>query len=173
MGLLMISTVRVATCVGVLLLFATSATARGPEEGKPAPALQARLLDGTQFNLADQSGKVIVVNLWATWCVPCRAEMPTLDGYYQKHKAEGLELVAISMDEPKDETKVREVMRSFSFPAALARDAQFKGYGRVWRLPLTFGIDRHGVLRKDGWYGNPGLDIPSLEATVTPLLQAP
>jgi len=165
--------VRLATCVGFLLLFAATALARGPEEGKPAPAIQARLLDGSQFALADQSGKVVVMNLWATWCAPCRAEMPALEAYYQKHKAEGLELLAISLDEPKDDAKVREVMRSFTFPAALARDAQFKGYGRVWRLPLTFVIDRHGVLRKDRWYGTPGIDVPLLEAVVTPLLQAP
>ena len=163
---------RPAICVGLLLLLGATALARGPEEGKPAPALQARLLDGNQFTLADQGGRVVVVNLWATWCTPCRAEMPALETYYQKHRTEGLELVAISMDEPKDEAKVREVMRSFTFSAALARDAQFKGYGRVWRLPLTFVIDRHGVLRKDGWYGNPGIDVPQLEAVVTPLLQA-
>jgi len=154
-------------------LLSAAVLARGPEEGKAAPALQARLLDGNQFALADQGGKVVLVNFWATWCAPCRAEMPALETYYQQHRAEGLELLAISMDEPKDEAKVREVMRAFTFPAALVGDAQIKGYGRVWRLPLTFVIDRHGVLRKDSWYGKPGLDVPLLEATVTPLLRAP
>jgi cytochrome c biogenesis protein CcmG/thiol:disulfide interchange protein DsbE len=165
--------VRFVVCAGLLILLSTTVLARGPEEGKAAPPLHAKLLDGNQFALADEAGKVVIVNLWATWCAPCRAEMPALQTYYQQHKAEGLELVAISMDEPKDEAKVREVMRAFSFPAALARDAQFKGYGRVWRLPLTFVIDRHGVLRKESWYGVPGLDVPLLEATVTPLLRAP
>jgi cytochrome c biogenesis protein CcmG/thiol:disulfide interchange protein DsbE len=165
--------VRTMIWVGLLLLFSATVLARGPEEGKAAPALQARLLDGSQFSLADQTGKVVIVNFWATWCAPCRAEMPALDTYYQRHKAEGLELVAISMDEPKDEAKVREVMRAFAFPAALTRDAQFKGYGRVWRLPLTFVIDRHGVLRKESWYGDPGIDGPLLEKTITPLLNAP
>jgi cytochrome c biogenesis protein CcmG, thiol:disulfide interchange protein DsbE len=164
--------VRFVICAGFILLSA-AVLARGPEEGKAAPALQARLLDGNQFALADQGGKVVLVNFWATWCAPCRAEMPALETYYQQHRAEGLELLAISMDEPKDEAKVREVMRAFTFPAALAGDAQIKAYGRVWRLPLTFVIDRHGVLRKDSWYGKPGLDVPLLEATVTPLLRAP
>jgi peroxiredoxin len=99
--------------------------------------------------------------------------MPALDAYYKKHRAAGLELVAISMDEAKDETKVREVMREFSFPTALARDAQVGGYGRVWRIPLTFVIDRRGILRKESWYGKPGIDESALEKTVGPLLNEP
>jgi len=156
--------------VGLLLLFSAAALARGPEVGKAAPALQATLLDGSQFRNADQTGQVIVLNFWATWCVPCRAEMPALEAYYQKHRTEGLKLLAISMDDPADEPKVRQVMATFSFPAALARDANFKGYGRIWRIPLTFVIDRGGILRKDGWYGDAGIDLPMLEKTVTPLL---
>ena len=142
------------------------------EVGKPAPPFEAKLLDGTPFSLAATAGNVVIVNFWATWCEPCRAEMPALQSYYQKHRAEGLQLLAVSMDDPRDDSKVREVMRAFSFPAALARDASFKGYGRIWRIPLTFVIDRHGILRKDGWYGDAGLDLPLLEGTVTPLLQA-
>ena len=142
-------------------------------EGKPAPAIEAKLLDGSTFSLAAQGGKVVIVNLWATWCAPCRAEMPALDAYYRQHRDDGLVMLAISMDAPKDEAKVREVIREFAFPGALGRDADIRGYGRVWRLPLTFVIDRKGILRKDDWYGDPGLDIPQLEAVVTPLLRAP
>jgi hypothetical protein len=74
------------------------------------------------------------------------------------------------MDDPEDEAKVRQLMSTFSFLAAMARDANFKGYGRIWRVPLTFVIDRDGILRKDGWYGDAGIDLPMLEKTVTPLL---
>jgi len=142
-------------------------------EGKPAPAISAKLLDGSVFKLSDQAGKVVVLNVWATWCAPCRAEMPALDAYFRRHRDEGLVLLAISWDDVRDEPKVRELMKEYSFPAALARDADLKGYGRIWRLPLTFVIDKHGVLRKDDWYGDPGLDVPLLEKTVTPLLRAP
>jgi peroxiredoxin len=161
--------------LGVLVVWslAVAALARGPEEGKPAPALRATLLDGTTFSLGDQRGKVVVVNFWATWCGPCRAEMPALDAYYRKHKSEGIELVAVSMDEPKDEAKVREVMRPFAFLGALSRDTDAAGYGRIWRIPLTFVIDRSGVLRKESWYAKPGIDEALLEKTVTPLLSAP
>ena len=142
-------------------------------EGQIAPPMSARLLDGTLFELTNNAGKVVVVNMWATWCAPCRAEMPALDAYFRQYRGDGLVLIAISMDDPKDEAKVRDFMKPFSFPAALARDAHLKGYGRIWRLPLTFVVDRHGILRKDDWYGDPGLDAQLLEKTITPLLHTP
>jgi cytochrome c biogenesis protein CcmG, thiol:disulfide interchange protein DsbE len=160
-----------------MLLLATAAfvatAARAADEGAAAPPFEARLFDGQKFSLAAQKGKVVVLNFWATWCAPCRAEMPALDAYYRKHRSEGLEIVAVSVDTAKDEAKAREIMKEFAMPAAFARNASFKGYGRVWRLPLTFVVDRAGVLRKEGWYADPGLDTALLEATVTPLLRTP
>jgi thiol-disulfide isomerase/thioredoxin len=163
--------VRALRVLACALAVSAAGQAAALSEGAPAPAIEARLLDGSAFSLAAQAGKVVIVNLWATWCAPCRAEMPALDAYYRQHRDEGLVLLAISMDAPKDEAKVRDVMRDFAFPAALIRDADIRGYGRVWRLPLTFVIDRAGVLRKEDWYGDPGLDGAQLDATVTPLLR--
>jgi len=158
--------IALAICCWAQLVYPAS-------EGKPAPQITAKLLDGTQFRLTDNAGKVVVVNVWATWCAPCRAEMPALDAYFRQHRDDGLVLLAISMDDPKDEPKVREVMKAYAFPAGLARDADIRAYGRIWRLPLTFVIDRYGILRKDDWYADPGLDAPLLEKAVTPLLRGP
>jgi thiol-disulfide isomerase/thioredoxin len=160
-------------CKMALFLLGWCSLAWGASEGLPAPPMQAKLLDGTTFNLADEGGKVVIVNMWATWCAPCREEMPALDAYYRQHRDQGLVLIALSMDDPRDEAKVREMTRAYSFPVGLEHDIYLKGYGRIWRLPLTFVVDRKGILRKDQWFGDPGLDAQLLEQTVTPLLRAP
>jgi len=140
------------------------------EERRAAPSLTATLLDGTRFALSEQVGKVVVVNFWATWCAPCREEMPALDAFYRKHREGGLEVVAISLDEPRDLATVREVMRAYGFPAALSAYAEFRGYGRIWRLPMTFVIDRRGRLRDDVTAGVLQVDADILERRVAPLL---
>jgi len=157
--------------VSVLLLLSATGAHAQLQEGMPAPDLRAELLDATTFDLVKQRGKVIVLNFWATWCGPCREEMPALDAYYRAHRAEGLELIAISIEGPDDLLKVKRVMKAFSFPAALTSGAQIDGYGRLWRIPVTFVIDRHGVLRFDGFKIAKTLDLPALERIVTPLLR--
>ena len=161
--------IRYFVLVGLLVF---TGHARAISEGAPAPAFEGNLFDGSRLSPADYAGKVVVLNFWATWCAPCREEMPALDAYYRRHRSEGLEVIAISMDQPADYAKAREFMQAFSFPAAFARETNAKGYGRIQRLPLTFVIDRQGILRKDGRYGNPLLDITILEQMVTPLLRA-
>jgi cytochrome c biogenesis protein CcmG, thiol:disulfide interchange protein DsbE len=142
--------------------------------GKPAPLIEARLLDGfTKIQTGAGTGKVTIINFWATWCAPCRAEMPAIQSYYDKHKAQGLEVLAISMDDPRDLAAVREIAKSFSYPIALKGDANFKGLGRIWRMPSTFVVDKDGILRKNGHEGDPTVDVDSLEALVTPLLDQP
>lgn len=143
---------------------------RALDVGKPAPPLRATTLDGADIRLADLHGDVVIINFWATWCAPCREEMPALEAYYQKYKAKGLRVLAISMDDPADADAVRKVMQAFSFPAALERQADYRGYGRIWRMPMTFVIDRRGILRKDGSVGRPSIDAALLDTLVTPLL---
>ena len=140
------------------------------EVGKPAPSLEAKTIDGKHFSLADDKGKVVIVNFWATWCDPCRKEMPAMEKYYEKNKDKGLRILAISMDDPGDADKVREVMKSYTYPAAFQSDADYSGYGRIWRMPMTFFIDRNGILRRDGGVGPPSIDLELLEKAVTPLL---
>jgi thiol-disulfide isomerase/thioredoxin len=164
-----------ATLMRLLLAFALClvlpvAWAKNPEAGKAAPSLDAVTLDGNTFSLANETGKIVIIHFWATWCEPCRVEMPLLDAFYKKHRGEGVEVIAISLDEPEDIAQVKKVMSAFSFPAALLSQSKAKGYGRLWRIPLTFVVDRRGVLRRDAWTAAPKVDAASLDADVLPLL---
>ena len=99
--------------------------------------------------------------------------MPILEAFQRAHKADGLVVVAISLDTHDDLDKVKAMMRDFSFPAALIENTKAKGYGRIWRVPLTFVIDREGVLRRDGFAATPTIDAAALDHDVLPLLHAP
>jgi peroxiredoxin len=96
--------------------------------------------------------------------------MPALQSYLQQHRGDGLEVLAISMDDPKDEPMVKKMAQQFSFQVALKADANFKGLGRIWRMPTTFVIDKEGVLRKNGHVGDAEISAAELESLVTPLL---
>lgn len=156
----------------VLIMLVSSIPCFAAAEGDKAPEFKAKLFNGEDFSLTSVLGQVVILHFWATWCTPCRTEMPVLDRYYKLHKAEGLQLITINMDNPKNEVKAKELMKEFSFKGGMSRDASFKAYGRIWRLPLTFVVDRKGVLRKDGWAQDRPMTYDDLENTVTPLLKA-
>ena len=142
--------------------------------GSVSPDVEAKLLDSpAMFKLSANHGKVTIINFWATWCTPCINEMPEIQAYYDKHKAEGLEILAISMDDPGSLEKVRKFAQSFTFPIAVKSEANFKGMGRIWRMPSTFVIDKGGILRKNGHVGDPEVTLLLLESLVTPLLNSP
>jgi thiol-disulfide isomerase/thioredoxin len=104
-------------------------------------------LDGRQLAAAALRGKVIFVNFWATWCAPCRAEMPLLDAFYRRHHGAGLEIIGVSADDARDRKQVVRVMRAFAYPAAMLDDAKINGFGAPPALPLSYVIDRAGIVR--------------------------
>ncbi len=141
-----------------------------PRVGQPAPEVVMPELDGQAFDLAQARGKVVVLSLWATWCAPCRAEMPILDQAYKAHGAEGLEVIGMSADRPKSRADVVRVMADFSYPSGMALEARTNGFGVPRALPQTFVIDRRGVVRAVfGVLGEP-IDAARLETAVRPLL---
>jgi len=140
--------------------------------GDPAPALKGSTLDGKPFDLAALKGKVVVVNQWATWCGPCREEMPLLDAFAKRYAAKGVVLVGLDEDDAKDEPEVRKVMAAFSYPAVLAESAATDAFHAPRVLPVTYVIDATGVVRAKLWAGSTPVTEESLERAVTPLLPA-
>jgi cytochrome c biogenesis protein CcmG/thiol:disulfide interchange protein DsbE len=144
------------------LLLATAVPAMG------APFQSARTVDGAVFNSA---GQVTIVNFCATWCAPCRVEMPTLDAYYRKHRPQGLAMIAVSIDAGASARKLHDMVRGFAFPVARIDDVRMARRDIPTAVPVTRVYDRSGKLvfqtRGDG---RTMIDAATLERVVTPLL---
>jgi len=152
--------------LGLVAQLALAAT----EAGQPAPPLVAKELDGGNFNLAASHGKVVIVNFWATWCGPCREEMPALNAFYRQHHGQGLEMIGISADLPRNRRDVVKVMQDLSYPAAMLGDAEVNGFGRPSSLPITYVIDAKGVVRAVMTPDKVAITEQVLDRTVMPLL---
>lgn len=137
--------------------------------GKPAPGLVVAEVEGPTFDLSTLRGKVVIVNFWATWCAPCREEMPILEAFYTAHHGQGLELIGLSMDRPRDRDAVKKVKQSVSYPIALASDAKVNGFGASHALPVTYVVDETGTVRAR-LTPDPPLTERLLEEVVRPLL---
>ena len=138
--------------------------------GSPAPALSVRTLRGDTLSLAGLKGKVVLVNFWATWCPPCRAEMPALDAFYRQYHGQGLEMIGISTDRPRDRNDVVKVMQAFVYPAAMLGDAKTNGFGAPETLPITYVIDQAGIVRAKFRPDQMAVTQAGLIAAVQPLL---
>jgi len=158
------------TAVCVALVLACGFAFGAADVGQPAPPLTATQLDGHSFDLSGLRGRVVIVNFWATWCVPCRAEMPALDAFYRHYHDQGLDMIGISADRPRDRSAVVRMMQPLAYPAAMLRDATVNGFGAPEALPETFVIDQAGVVRAMFRPDQVGVTEQSLAAAVVPLL---
>jgi len=153
------------------LLLSTAASANSLVVGQPAPPIRLTTLNGKSIATQDLKGKVVIVTFWATWCGPCREELPLLSRYAQRHAGDGLVVLGFSLDTPDELDQVRAISRNVSFPVGLLGDPHVPGYGRIWHLPVSFTIDRSGDLVDNGWKDkNPVWTPERLEQIVTPLL---
>jgi thiol-disulfide isomerase/thioredoxin len=139
--------------------------------GQRAPPATLVTLDGQKLSTPELLGRVVILTFWATWCVPCREELPLLSKYATEHASQGLQVLGFSLDLPEDLKSVRAVAQTLSFPVGLLSQSSAPGYGRIWRLPVNFTIDRDGRLVDDGWRAKkPVWTQERLDSIVTPLL---
>jgi cytochrome c-type biogenesis protein len=120
-----------------------------PRVGAPAREYAATTLDGETVTLESLRGQVVLLNLWATWCTPCRLETPYLEEIFEEHRDRGFEVVGISMDTGDAADDVAMFVEEFAVTYTILHDPQMRGMElyQVLGLPATFLIDREGVLR--------------------------
>lgn len=130
--------------------------------GKAAPDFALPSLDGQRVALADFHGKKkLVVSFWASWCGPCRTEMPMLEEFYRKHRqdADKFELVAISVDEERADAEEFAMKMKIPFPVLLDPRSRTAGEYGVEGIPYLFVIDENGRVLYGQAGFNPGLEI--------------
>jgi peroxiredoxin len=133
----------------------------------PAPSLELTDMQDQTVSLADYQGRWVLVNNWATWCPPCRAEMPELNAYYETHKDDGFILIGISSGDTK--TQIEDFIQEYGLSFPMWQDptsASLRAF-RMDYLPSSFVIDPSGTVRL-AWTG--AVSLATLETYVTPLL---
>jgi thiol-disulfide isomerase/thioredoxin len=124
--------------LGVLLMVSARAA-------DPAPNFTLQSQDGKTIELKKLAGKAVVVNFWATWCGPCRAEIPGMMKVYEKYKARGFEIVGISLDKGGwDVVKPYLAKNNISYPIVVAGQELAEAYGGIEGIPTSFFVDRKG-----------------------------
>ena len=120
-----------------------------PREGFSAPDFTLDQLGGGQVTLSALRGKVVMINLWASWCAPCRVEMPAIEKVYQAHKAEGFVVLGLNTTFQDSEFEAAAFVEqlNLTFPILLDRSGAASNRYQLLALPSTYFVDRKGVIR--------------------------
>ena len=142
-----------------------SVAARAPHIGEAAPRFELTLIDGTKVSSDELRGQVVVLNFWATWCGPCKQELPLLDTYYRVQKPHGLRVFAVATEDSLTERQLKPLFAAMTIQSA----RRIKGpYADMQALPTNFVIDRAGIVR----YAKAGaFNLDELNALLVPLLK--
>lgn len=162
--------------VSAYWLSGTSYKAKGESEISAVPAsvnfeapnLELLDLDGKPANLNNLRGNIILINNWATWCPPCKAEMPTLQTFYEKYKNRDFTLIAIEAGDPGADVKQFVQSYNLTFPVWLDPDNKSLASFRNDALPSSYVVDRDGIVRL-AWTG--AINLKMLEKYVVPLME--
>lgn len=136
------------------------------EVNYPAPELSLQNVNGETESLVGYRDKVVLVNNWATWCPPCKAEIPTLEAYYKAHSTDGFVIIGIEAGEPQN-TVQEFVQGKITYPIWIDPESAAMNAFHNASLPSSYVIDRNGTVRL-AWVGEISREM--LEKFVTPLL---
>jgi peroxiredoxin len=137
------------------------------EVNYPAPELSLQNVNGKAESLKIYRDKIVLVNNWATWCPPCKAEIPTLEAYYEAHVTDGFVIIGVEAGEPQKDVLAFAQDHDMTYPVWFDLDGAALGAFNNGNLPSSYVIDRNGIVRL-AWVGE--ISQAMLEKYVTPLL---
>lgn len=157
-----------ATVFAAAFALSSPLVAARPKVGEPAPDFKVTTFDGAKLTLADFRGDVVVINIWATWCGPCKAELPLLDSYYAVMSKHGLKVVAITTEDSVPNNYLKPLQKVLSLPLARSFHGAYRAINDA--VPSNYVIDRRGIVR----YAKAGaFDLKTLNEILLPLLNEP
>jgi peroxiredoxin len=136
----------VLATAGTALVFAwqRDTRAKSPATGAAAPDFSLQQIDGKPLQLSDYRGKVVLLDFWATWCAPCKQEIPRFIEWQRKYGGQGLQVIGISMDDTADPVRKYARTIGINYPVALADEKVVARYGGILGVPVNFVIARDG-----------------------------
>jgi peroxiredoxin len=129
----------------------SNSTKVGLQEGELAPDFELETLDGQQLKLSEMKGKKVILNFWASWCPPCKAEMPHMQSFYEEQKQDNVEIFAVNLtNSERKEGAVDQFVADYglTFPILLDRTGEIGDFYRAYTIPTSYYIDSNGVITK-------------------------
>ncbi|MCM8758328.1 MAG: TlpA family protein disulfide reductase [Candidatus Omnitrophica bacterium] len=162
--------IRKRAVIGIVVLLGFLVSCAVSQSVKKAPDFSLVDVNGKKISLSSFKGKIIVLNFWASWCPPCKAEIPDFVKTYEKYKDKGLVIIGIAVNSKENDVKALIKQYNISYPVALDDGSAENAYGPITGVPTTFIIDKEGNLvpggKKIGMFRE-----GELEKFITPLLK--
>ncbi|MCX5800254.1 MAG: TlpA disulfide reductase family protein [Candidatus Eisenbacteria bacterium] len=141
---------KILVMVSSLLLFLSCSVGNAPREGRVAPDFELSSLEGQKISLSQFRGKIVILDFWATWCKPCRLELPHFVALYEEFGNDALQIIGVSLDQVGSD-EVASFVKEWKIPyvIVMGNGEVTKSYGGIKGIPTTFVIDKRGnVYRK-------------------------